>query len=102
MSYSSTILLSFSAEQSLPSPTLVANLWDVTDRDMDRYTKSVFSKVKLDKGRVAQWKASDAQHRPDPSESMSIVRAVALSREECKMDYLVGAAPVVYGIPFYL
>lgn len=32
----------------------------------------------------------------------SIVAAVALSRDVCKLKYLTGAAPVVYGIPFYL
>lgn len=33
---------------------------------------------------------------------ISVVAAVAQSRESCKLKYLTGAAPVVYGIPFYL
>ena len=32
----------------------------------------------------------------------SIVRAVSESREACKLKYLTGAAPIVYGVPFYL
>ena len=32
----------------------------------------------------------------------SIVAAVAQSRDACKLKYLTGAAPVVYGIPFYM
>jgi separase len=32
----------------------------------------------------------------------SIVAAIAQSRDSCKLKYLTGAAPVVYGIPFYL
>lgn len=33
---------------------------------------------------------------------VSVVEAVAQSRDSCKLEYLTGAAPVVYGIPFYL
>ena len=36
------------------------------------------------------------------SDNTSIVAAVAQSRDSCKLKYLTGAAPVVYGIPFYL
>lgn len=32
----------------------------------------------------------------------SIVGAVATSRDVCKLQYLTGAAVVVYGVPFYL
>jgi separase len=34
--------------------------------------------------------------------SKSLVQAVAESRNQCKLSYLIGAAPVVYGIPVYL
>ena len=30
-----------------PSPTLVANLWDVTDRDIDKLSQAVFDKLRL-------------------------------------------------------
>ncbi|EAU89520.1 cysteine-type endopeptidase [Coprinopsis cinerea okayama7 len=76
-------------------PTLVANLWDVTDRDIDKFSMSVFDKVGL--------KASEIKKRGDKQQqSMSVVAAVAQSRDVCKLKYLTGAAPVVYGIPFYL
>lgn len=78
------------------SPTLVANLWDVTDRDIDKLTQSVFDKMRL----------TPEALREKPSESemdgISIVRALAEAREVCKLKYITGAAPVVYGIPFYL
>ena len=78
------------------SPTLVANLWDVTDRDIDKFSQAVFDKMHLSKDRVSTW-------TPTPGrEETSIVAAVARSREVCKLKYLTGAAPVVYGIPFYL
>jgi separase len=35
-------------------------------------------------------------------DGISIVRALAEAREVCKLKYITGAAPVVYGIPFYL
>ena len=79
------------------SPTLVANLWDVTDRDIDKFSQAVFNKLCLTRDRVARWRPE--RKREDET---SIVAAVAQSREVCKLKYLTGAAPVVYGIPFYL
>ncbi|EJD40173.1 hypothetical protein AURDEDRAFT_170753 [Auricularia subglabra TFB-10046 SS5] len=77
-------------------PTLVANLWDVTDRDIDRFAQSVFTQLRLDPSRARAWKAEQA----DGAE-VSVVAAVAKARESCKLKYLTGAAAVVYGIPFY-
>ncbi|KAL7283883.1 hypothetical protein ACG7TL_001154 [Trametes sanguinea] len=78
-------------------PTLVANLWDVTDRDIDKFSQSVFDDLRLDVESVKQWRPDDAG-----SGKTSVVTAVAKARESCKLKYLTGAAPVVYGIPFYL
>ncbi|KAF9003465.1 hypothetical protein BDZ89DRAFT_1095795 [Hymenopellis radicata] len=76
-------------------PTLVANLWDVTDRDIDKFSQAVFDEMHLQSARIKQW-------TPDDQTGSSIVTAVAKSRDVCKLKYLTGAAPVVYGIPFYL
>lgn len=81
----------------LCSPTLVANLWDVTDRDIDKFSQSVFDDLHLNADAVKQWRADDGG-----AGRTSVVRAVAKARESCKLKYLTGAAPVVYGIPFYL
>lgn len=70
----------------------MANLWDVTDRDIDKFTQGVFDRLHL---------CADAM-RGQKREGTSVVTAVARSRELCKLKYLTGAAPVVYGIPFYL
>ncbi|EIW51672.1 separase [Trametes versicolor FP-101664 SS1] len=78
-------------------PTLVANLWDVTDRDIDKFSQSVFDDLHLNADAVKRWRADDGG-----AERTSVVRAVAKARESCKLKYLTGAAPVVYGIPFYL
>jgi hypothetical protein len=34
--------------------------------------------------------------------NVSLVQAVTLAREVCNLKYLIGSAPVVYGIPCYL
>jgi separase len=74
------------------SPTLVANLWDVTDKDIDKFSQSVFDKLSL----------NSTKEKRSSNNNISIVAAVAQSRDSCKLKYLTGAAPVVYGIPFYL
>uniref|UniRef100_A0A023GHN3 Putative separase n=1 Tax=Amblyomma triste TaxID=251400 RepID=A0A023GHN3_AMBTT len=67
------------------SPCMVANLWDVTDKDIDRFTETF----------LRHWvpKLGSKDHIPD------ITTAVRLARKSCKLQYLVGAAPVVYGLP---
>ncbi|KAJ2933762.1 hypothetical protein H1R20_g3330, partial [Candolleomyces eurysporus] len=77
-------------------PTLIANLWDVTDRDIDKFSMSVFDKIGLNGSLVNRSTANKG------STSVSILAAVARSRDVCKLKYLTGAAPVVYGIPFHL
>ncbi|KAI7907851.1 peptidase family C50-domain-containing protein, partial [Cokeromyces recurvatus] len=65
------------------SPAVVANLWDVTDRSIDRLTKYM----------LGAWGMTTTT-----STNKSIVQAVTESRNQCSLSYLIGAAPVVYGI----
>lgn len=69
------------------SPSLVANLWDVTDRDIDRLSSAVLSSMYLDGG------------EREVEGGLSTAQAVAKARTECKLRFLTGAAPVVYGVP---
>jgi separase len=78
-------------------PTLVANLWDVTDKDIDKFSCAVFEKLHLSAAHLRESREGQQSLR-----TTSVVTAVAKSREVCKLQYLTGAAPVVYGIPFYL
>jgi separase len=64
----------------------------VTDKDIDKFSQSVFDQLSLPLNRKSM----------KEKRSTSIVAAVAQSRDSCKLKYLTGAAPVVYGIPFYL
>ena len=72
-------------------PALVANLWDVTDKDIDKFSETVFSKLGLDTLPPATDQVRD--------EEITLAGAIATSREVCNLRYLNGAAPVVYGIP---
>ena len=65
------------------SPCVVANLWDVTDRDIDRFLEFL-----LQTWLVAP---TDGEH--------SLEGAVATCRDACRLPFLIGAAPVVYGFP---
>lgn len=64
------------------SPALVATLWDVTDKDIDRFARSTFE----------YWGLFDGGGK-------SLDEAVGKSRSVCVLKYLNGAAPVIYGVP---
>jgi separase len=101
-------------------PALVANLWDVTDKDIDKFSFGVLktwglfqdeplarSPVKgstrptRGRNKTAAAAAADVPtvEREVP---VSLDQAVAKSRDLCKLRYLNGAAPVVYGVPVFL
>lgn len=76
------------------SPALVATLWDVTDRDIDRFTTTAFD----------AWGLVEKKDKKDKSrgEDVGLDTAIARSRGACVLRYLNGAAPVVYGVPVFL
>jgi separase len=61
-------------------PALVANLWDVTDKDIDALTLALLEMMAKSPG-------------------LSFLDALAASRSVCKFSGLNGAAPVCYGLP---
>jgi len=67
-------------------PAVVANLWDVTDRDIDVFCEGVLRRCGLT--------GAPAGTRVDVGTSVN------MSRNDCKLKYLNGAAPVCYGVPF--
>lgn len=74
------------------APCLVANLWDVTDKDIDRITASVMDQLALEAGKLGDVSAKD----------VSVVQAVSKGRTAARLQYLTGAALVVYGVPVYM
>ena len=62
---------------------VIANLWDVTDKDIDRFSSSLFKSF-------------------DEAATTSVPILVHEARKACLMRYLVGSAPVIYGVPITL
>ena len=101
------------------APAVMGTLWDVTDKDIDRFSMDVLEKWGLigENGgsgkentspveRKAKGKASAKsklrQQSPETRQKSSLDRAVADSRDSCIFRYLNGAAPVIYGVPVFL
>uniref|UniRef100_V5ESS4 separase n=1 Tax=Kalmanozyma brasiliensis (strain GHG001) TaxID=1365824 RepID=V5ESS4_KALBG len=93
------------------APAMVGNLWDMTDRELDSVCEGVFGRLGLMEAKErAEVKPAarnikldrkgnlEATRRPT---EMSLARAVAESRNDCRLPYLTGAATVVYGVPVY-
>ncbi|EFE44084.1 separin, putative [Trichophyton verrucosum HKI 0517] len=85
------------------TPALVATLWDVTDKDIDRFTTSVLERWGLFPAPATTAKtpiasASGIKH----TGQVGLDTAVAGSRDTCILKYLNGAAPVLYGVPVFL
>lgn len=65
-------------------PFILGNLWDVTDRDMDRFTKAL----------LESWFSAEP--------AAPLLQFMGPSRQVTYLKHLVGAAPIVYGLPFHL
>lgn len=94
------------------TPALVATLWDVTDKDIDRFAKSTFERWGLLAGHEAAQRDVKGKSRcvkgamtsPDSASDRPVAldEAVTKSRTSCLLRYLNGAAPVIYGVPVFL
>lgn len=67
-----------------PSPLFLGNLWDVTDRDIDRYTEAL----------LQGWLGAGP--------GAPLLHYVSQARQAPRLKYLIGAAPVAYGLPVSL
>lgn len=86
-------------------PALVATLWDVTDKDIDRFAKSTFEHWGLfgkQSETVGKGKGKTRMEAVPEEQQCSLVEAVAKGRQTCNLRYLTAAAVCVYGIPVYL
>lgn len=68
----------------------MANLWDVTDKDIDRFSQAAL---------LAWISSGSSSHACGGHQGGDMSAAVGASRAACKLPHLVGAAPVCYGIP---
>lgn len=73
----------------------MGNLWDVTDRDIDRLTEEF----------LQSWLSSDNQATSNKNDKNEVNLAnnicihLIKARNACKMSHLNGSAPVIYGLP---
>ncbi|KAF1391553.1 hypothetical protein PFLUV_G00043310 [Perca fluviatilis] len=65
-------------------PFVLGNLWDVTDRDIDRFTKAL----------LESWLSAGS--------GAPLLHYMGPSRQATHLKHLIGAAPVVYGLPIHL
>lgn len=65
-------------------PLFLGNLWDVTDRDIDRYTEAL----------LQGWLAAGP--------GAPLLHYVSQARQAPRLKSLIGAAPVAYGLPVFL
>ncbi|XP_070758909.1 separin [Enoplosus armatus] len=65
-------------------PFVLGNLWDVTDRDIDRFTKAL----------LESWLSAGS--------GAPLLDYMGSSRQATHLKHLIGAAPVVYGLPVHL
>ena len=105
------------------APAVVGTLWDVTDRDIDRFSVKCLERWGLfaeagreekersrspmeksaAKGRGKGKAETQVGQEDGPSiRGVGLDRAVADARDACILKFLNGAAPVVYGIPVFL
>ena len=76
------------------APWVLGNLWDVTDKDIDRLSAHCMGMLFDDEHQSKN--KSELFH----DESMGCVpTALSVSRDICKLKYVVGCAPVLYGLP---
>ncbi|XP_040510871.2 LOW QUALITY PROTEIN: separin isoform X1 [Gallus gallus] len=66
-------------------PLVLGNLWDVTDRDIDRYAEAL----------LRAWLGA-------PRPGAPLLHYMAEARRAPRLQHLIGAAPVAYGLPVAL
>lgn len=77
------------------SPAVVANMWDVSDRDIDRLTGSLLENwLGISTSGEGEESLDNEGVKP---ERCSLAVALARSRDACRLPFLVGAATVLYG-----
>ena len=82
----------------------IGNLWDVTDRDIDRFAMTLLETwLSEGKGEGSVQEAQAEQEAGDKARGaerlLCISRSVSNSRSVCRLPHLIGAAPVCYGVP---
>ena len=79
------------------APFVLANLWDVTDKDIDKLSISCMETV-LGSGTRNSENISNSQSSVMHIHT-TVGSALCGARGACKLAHAVGCAPVLYGMP---
>lgn len=71
------------------APIIMANMWDVTDADIDRLSTHLLQELL-----PSFAKSISTQQRP-----LCLNASLTAARRTCRLKYLNGAATVLYGVP---
>lgn len=84
----------------------MANLWDVTDRDIDRFSDALLGRWLAPApaptepaGAAPRGGGGSAGGSGAEDSRVDVGGSVAASRGACRLRHLIGAAPVCYGVP---
>jgi len=89
-------------------PNVIGNLFDVTETDCDRFTVELLNQIFSNKKLKQNHTIISKQYQTVPlkenktilsKENKTILDYIQISRNVCKLKYLIGAAPIVYGLP---
>ena len=80
---------------------VVANMWDVTDKDIDKLSMECMRLCFGSDGNdtLPAVTSSTTSNQSTSNGSLLPAEALAASREICKLKNAVGCAPVIYGLP---
>lgn len=86
------------------APAVIANLWDVTDGEIDRFTDKLFRHIfgGSDSTPTAPADTRSAPPTPggqEPVYPWSLSDALHAARKRPNLRYLIGCSPVMYGLP---
>ncbi|XP_071490017.1 separin-like [Diadema antillarum] len=73
-------------------PCVVANLWDVTDRDIDRFLEYL----------LKAWLNTGGRPTAASANNHSLASLLNSARQACKLRHLIGYSPVIYGLPAFM
>ena len=84
----------------------MANLWDVTDMDIDRFSRALLKQwlAQCDTADASEATPNGGGGASKPGEDggrsgACVGLTVAQSRAACRLRHLIGAAPVCWGVP---
>ena len=86
---------------SAGAPCVLGNLWDVSDRDIDRFCIEFLGQFLEGKGEKEKEREKRGEEIAafDVGAKKNVAECISESRHVTKMRYLVGAAVVCYGVP---